>query len=329
MLVKSPRSTLLKVSCAALLLTAVVSLTIACGSGGVEAATMVRTNTGAGPLQGYQVFIEGSNEEYGASAFLTIHGDAVRLLPSGSRAGTECGDNASAKVYNNQKLTFATCQPGAASDVTLSWEGKEYFRTTVTTPELASSPPPTAAPVLPPASTPTPADTGAWTAWDELEKEYGSGTGPHVFLEATDPTGTRLYGLQVVCWPTSPDALEDRRLGVMVAETFLDTDLIAAMKAVSATPGHYPVEVAMDGESLGQHGWLLEYEEGPLDAYFYAELFTATQEVSEEIVGILATPGATQMVVNIIASEDAQMTRVFDVAGADEVLKPVLEACRE
>ena len=180
-------------------------------------------------------------------------------------------------------MTFATCKPGTSSEVTLTWEGREYFRVTVTTPKPVSTPIPS--------PTPTPANTGLWIIWDELKEEHGSGTGPHVFLDATDPTGTRMYALQVVCWPTSPGALEDRRLGVMVGESFLDPDVIAAMKASSATPGHYPIEVTVDGESLGQRGWLLEYEEGPLDTYFYAEVFTATREVSEELIGMLIAPG--------------------------------------
>ena len=223
------------------------------------------------------------------------------------------------KVRNNQTVTFATCKPGASSDVILSYDGKEYYRTRVVTPKQT----PTRTPQPTPTTTPS-TNTGAWHTWEELKEPLS--TGPHIFLDATDHTGKRVFGLQIACWPTNEGDLDDRRLAVFLTEIFQDPDTIAAMRLASLSTGYYPIGVSIDGESLGSHGWLVDYGEGPVDAYYFAELFIATIEVSEEIIAALASPGANEMVANVNAA-GVEDTRKFDVRGAGEALKPVLEVC--
>ena len=132
--------------------------------------------------------------------------------------------------------------------------------------------------------------------------------------------------MQVVCWPVEDGTLKERRLGVMVAEIFTDPDMIAPMRMLSSPPGYHPMEIAIDGESPGVRGWLLGYEEGPVDAYFYGEIFTATADTSKEVVKALGSPGARELTATLYAG-DVSDSRIFDVQGADEALKPVLEAC--
>ena len=205
----------------------------------------------------------------------------------------------------------------AQSDVAIAATAPEAEPTEDALPTLSLEPSPTRAN----------ADTGLWLTWDYLKDYYPDPTGPHIFLRATDHSGLREFGLQIVCWPTEPANLQDRRLGVMLAETFTDPDTIAAIR-LGYESGYHEVEVAVDGESLGPHGWLLTAEEGPVDAYHYSEVLTASVELSGELVDVLSSGSTDELVatVRILGVEDP---RAFDVKGAGEALVPVLEACRE
>ena len=83
---KSSRSTLFKALVMASMLAISASLAIACGGGSVDGATMVKDDwLATAEFQDYVVFIAGDNEPSGfqgvpagTSAFLTVHGGAVR-----------------------------------------------------------------------------------------------------------------------------------------------------------------------------------------------------------------------------------------------------------
>ena len=224
------------------------------------------------------------------------------------------------------KLLFAVLALTVAASLACSSPEPTSLPATTPTATLipSATPEPTATPYLPPPSLPP--NTGAWVTWGELKDLYPSPTGPHIYLEATDHTGKRNFGLQVVCWPIEDGDLEERRLAVMVAEIFTDPDMIAAMRMLSSPPGYHPMEIDIDGESPGVRGWLLGYEEGPVDAYYYSEIFTATADTSKEVVEALVSPSARELTATLYAG-DVSDSRVFNVEGSDEALKPVLEAC--
>ena len=113
---------------------------------------------------------------------------------------------------------------------------------------------------------------------------------------------------------------------MMLVETFIDPDTIAAIR-LGFEPGYHQVEIVIDGKPLGAHGWLLENEEGPVDAYHYSEVLTASIEASEELVKTLASGEASEVVaiVRILGVEDP---RTFDVRGAADALILVVDACQ-
>ena len=158
-----------------------------------------------------------------------------------------------------------------------------------------------------------------------LSVTYGS-----AYLPFKPPTtrGNRDFGLQVACWPTKDGDPENRVLNVLVAEIFTDPDTIAIMRLLSPSPGYHPMEISIDEESLGIHGWLLAYEEGPVDNYYYSETFTATADVSKDVVDALASPDVHELIATWHV-DDISDIRTFDVRGSDEALKPVLSTCRQ
>ena len=210
------------------------------------------------------------------------------------------------------------------------------------TPEPTAAPPPpspTAAPTSTFSPTPTPEPefalapaTGVeirWHTWPELRASQGEGTGPWVTLPTTDHTGKREFWLQVVCWPKeSTRDLSDRTLAVMVAEIITDPDTIAALKSAPLPEGYYQVGVLLDEKDAGEHGWLYEISEGSTSEYYYAEMLTANEETSGELIARL-TSGDVKGLAATVWWYGVGDRREFDVTGAKEVLAPVVEGCEK
>lgn len=207
---------------------------------------------------------------------------------------------------------------------------------TAPTPTLPSTPTPeptaTVVPTPSPPAVPVSAATRVemrWYPWPEIKALYGEGTGPWVTLVAADHTGKREFWLQVACWPTESERdLQDRRLGVSLAEAITDPDTVAALKTAPLLEGYYQVGVAIDGEDAGAAGWLYEVEEGSVDAYHYTEILWATQETSDKLVDLMLSPGITELTATV-HWYDVEDQRTFTIEGADTVLLPVVQACRE
>ena len=214
--------------------------------------------------------------------------------------------------------------------------------TPVPTTETTAPPPtPTDAPGPTPIPSPTPTTepgfaiapaTGAeirWHTWPELRETQGAGTGPWVTLPAADHTGLREFWLQVVCWPKrSARDLSDRTLAVIIAEVITDTDTIAAVKSAPLSEGYFMVDISIDGEGAGESGWLYETSEGSAQDYYYAEMLTANEETSEELIAELMSGDARELAATVLW-HSVEDHRAFDVTGVKEVLAPVVDSCQE
>ena len=208
--------------------------------------------------------------------------------------------------------------------------------TSAPTPTLPSTPTPEPTDTLVPTPTQAPVPTSAatgvemrWYPWPEIKALYGEGTGPWVTLVAADHTGKREFWLQVACWPTKSERdPQSRRLSVSLAEAITDPDTVAALRSAPLPEGYYQVDVRIDGDDVGAGGWLYEVEDGSIDAYHYTEILWATEERSEKLVDLMLSPGVTELVATV-HWYDVEDRRVFTIEGADTVLLPVAEACRE